>query len=92
MDLSKAALLDSSAVSQLWTTYHQAKGFLSAAIPTVTYEKMVKTGKKYPIFVLPLTRDVVGEAPDGSETESAVEMHLLVSRAPSARSTFWCSR
>lgn len=79
MDLSKAAQLDTSAISQLWTTYHQAKGFLSAAIPTATYEKMVQSGKKYPIFVLPLARDVVGELPDGSETASAIEMYLLVS-------------
>lgn len=81
MDLSKAAQLDTSAISQLWTTYHQAKGFLSAAIPTATYEKMVQSGKKYPIFVLPLARDVVGELPDGTETASAVEMYLLVSSA-----------
>lgn len=79
MDLSKAAQLDTSAISQLWTTYHQAKGFLSAAIPTATYEKMVQSGKQYPIFVLPLARDVAGELPDGSETASAIEMYLLVS-------------
>ncbi|GAA5885847.1 hypothetical protein JCM5296_000163 [Sporobolomyces johnsonii] len=77
MDLSKVSDLTTSALSQLWTTYHQAKGFLSAAIPNETYLRMISSARKYPIFVLPLTRDVVGEAPDGSETDQAVEMHFL---------------
>ncbi|GAA5968416.1 hypothetical protein JCM21900_002665 [Sporobolomyces salmonicolor] len=77
MDLSKVSDLTTSALAQLWTTYHQAKGFLSAAIPTETYLRMISSARKYPLFVLPLTRDVVGEAPDGSETDQAVEMHLL---------------
>ncbi|GAA5965010.1 hypothetical protein JCM3765_004827 [Sporobolomyces pararoseus] len=77
MDLSKVTDLTSSALSQLWTTYHQAKGFLSAAIPTETYLKMISNARKYPLFVVPLQRDVVGEAPDGTQTEQAVEMHVL---------------
>ncbi|GAA5935266.1 Atp11p [Sporobolomyces koalae] len=77
MDLSKVPDLTSSALSQLWTTYHQAKGFLSAAIPTETYLKMISNARKYPIFILPLQRDVVGEAPDGTQTDQAVEMHVL---------------
>lgn len=79
MDLSKVPNLTSSALSQLWTTYHQAKGFLSAAIPTETYLKMISNARKFPLFVLPLQRDVVGEAPDGTQTDQAVEMHVLVS-------------
>ena len=79
MDLSKVTDLTSSALSQLWTTYHQAKGFLSAANPTETYLKMISNARKYPLFVVPLQRDVVGEAPDGTQTEQAVEMHVLVS-------------
>lgn len=78
MDLSKASDLTSTALSQLWTNYHQAKGFLSAAIPTETYLRMVTSARKYPIFVLPLAR--TAELPDG-EAESATEMHLLV-RSP----------
>ncbi|GAA5880104.1 hypothetical protein JCM8547_006191 [Rhodosporidiobolus lusitaniae] len=74
LDLSKATELTTSALSQLWTSYHQAKGFLSAAIPTETYLRMLNSGRKYPIFVLPLTRKA--ELPDGNE-ESATEMHLL---------------
>ncbi|GAA5844067.1 hypothetical protein JCM11251_003013 [Rhodosporidiobolus azoricus] len=74
MDLSKVSDLSASALHQLWTAYHQSKGFLSAAIPTETYLRMVKSARKYPIFVLPLTRKA--ELPEG-EAESATEMHLL---------------
>lgn len=79
MDLSKVTGLTSSALSQLWTTYHQAKGFLSAAIPTETYLKMISNARKYPLFVVPLQRDVIGEAPDGTQTDQAMEMQVLVS-------------
>ena len=91
MDLSKVTDLTSSALSQLWTTYHQAKGFLSAAIPTETYLKMISNARKYPLFVVPLQRDVVGEAPDGTQTEQAVEMHVLVSH-PSETETLSFAR
>ncbi|BGP17005.1 hypothetical protein JCM10213_000360 [Rhodosporidiobolus nylandii] len=74
MDLSKVPDLTSSALQQLWTAYHQSKGFLSAAIPTETYLRMVNSARKYPIFVLPLTRTAEVE---GQEAESATEMHLL---------------
>lgn len=87
MDLGKVATLPRDQVAQLWTTYHQTKGFLSAAIPTETYQLMISNGKKYPMFVLPLAREVAGALPDGQETESAIEMHLLVSAAVSSRGT-----
>ncbi|GAA6048453.1 hypothetical protein JCM3770_003764 [Rhodotorula araucariae] len=73
MDLTKASDLTTSALSQLWTTYHQTKGFLSAAIPLETYLRMLNSARKYPIFVLPLAK--VAELPEGQET--ATEMHLL---------------
>ncbi|GAA5975289.1 hypothetical protein JCM11641_005923 [Rhodosporidiobolus odoratus] len=75
MDLSKVPDLTTSALSKLWTTYHQAKGFLSAAIPTETYLRMINSARRFPIFVLPLTR--TAEMPEGQEAESATEMHLL---------------
>ncbi|GJN91200.1 hypothetical protein Rhopal_004218-T1 [Rhodotorula paludigena] len=75
MDLSKASDLTTSALSQLWTTYHQSKGFLSAAIPMETYLRMINSARKYPIFVLPLAREA--ELPEGQEAEKATEMHLL---------------
>ncbi|GAA6009263.1 hypothetical protein JCM10207_004327 [Rhodosporidiobolus poonsookiae] len=75
MDLSKVPDLDAPALSQVWTTYHQAKGFLSAAIPTETYLRLVNAARKYPMFVLPLTRKA--ELPEGQEAETATEMHLL---------------
>lgn len=76
MDLSKASTLAPAEVATLWTTYHQSKGFLSAAIPTDVYNRMLANGKKYPMFVLPLARDDP-DAPEGEQ--GAVEMHLLVS-------------
>lgn len=72
LDLSKVADLNSQALANLWTAYHQEKGFLSAAIPISTYRTMVETAKKYPMFVLPLARET-------AEQEGAVEMHLTVS-------------
>ncbi|GAA5871253.1 hypothetical protein JCM3774_000890 [Rhodotorula dairenensis] len=75
MDLSKASDLTTHALSQLWTAYHQSKGFLSAAIPLETYLRMLNSARKYPLFVLPLAR--VAELPDGQEAETATEMHLL---------------
>ncbi|GAA5901335.1 hypothetical protein JCM6882_007750 [Rhodosporidiobolus microsporus] len=75
MDLSKVSDLTTSALTQLWTAYHQSKGFLSATIPTETYLRMVNSARKYPIFVLPLTRKA--ELPEGQEAETATEMHLL---------------
>lgn len=80
LDLSKSSTLTTSAISTLWTSYHQSKGFLSAAIPTEIYKSMILMGKKYPLFVLPLARDVIGDVPEGLAKEGgAVEMHLLVS-------------
>lgn len=76
MDLSKASDLTTQALSQLWTAYHQSKGFLSAAVPLETYLRMLNSARKYPLFVLPLAR--VAELPEGQEAESATEMHLLV--------------
>lgn len=78
MDLSKASDLTTPALSQLWTAYHQSKGFLSAAVPMETYLRMINSARKYPLFVLPLAR--VAELPEGQEDASATEMHLLVRR------------
>ncbi|BGP00228.1 Protein ATP11, mitochondrial [Rhodotorula toruloides] len=75
MDLSKASDLTTPALSQLWTAYHQSKGFLSAAVPMETYLRMINSARKYPLFVLPLAR--VAELPEGQEDASATEMHLL---------------
>ena len=42
---------------------------------------MLKVAKQYPLFVLPLARDIVGDLPEGLEkgSKGAVEMHFLVS-------------
>lgn len=41
---------------------------------------MLAVAKKYPLFVLPLARDIVGDLPEGIEkgAKGAVEMHFLV--------------
>ena len=82
LDLSKVATLTTSDISTVWTTYHQSKGFLSAAIPTDIYNRMLKVAQKYPLFVLPLARDIIGDLPEGVEkgAKGAVEMHFLVLR------------
>ena len=74
MDLTKAVDLTTTALSQLWTTYHQTKGFLSAAVPLETYLRMLNSARKFPLFVLPLAK--VAELPEGQA--EATEMHLLV--------------
>ncbi|GAA5924197.1 hypothetical protein JCM3775_005619 [Rhodotorula graminis] len=73
MDLTKAVDLTTTALSQLWTTYHQTKGFLSAAVPLETYLRMLNSARKFPLFVLPLAK--VAELPEGQA--EATEMHLL---------------
>lgn len=80
LDLSKASTLSPPAIAQLWTAYHQGKGLLSAAIPTATYEAMLGVAQRYPLFVLPLARDIVGDVPEGLApgAQGAVEMHFLV--------------
>ncbi|KAM0748730.1 ATP11-domain-containing protein [Meredithblackwellia eburnea MCA 4105] len=75
MDLSKVSDLSSDNLAQLWTGFHQAKGFLSAAIPTETYLRMKAVANKYATFVLPLAREIEGETSE--EKKTAVEMHLL---------------
>lgn len=39
---------------------------------------MISVAKKYPLFVLPLAREIVGDLPEGVDESGAVEMHLLV--------------
>ncbi|KAI5476444.1 hypothetical protein MNV49_007757 [Pseudohyphozyma bogoriensis] len=75
LDLSKVATLNTQTVSALWTTYHQSKSYLSATIPTETYNRMSAVAKKYPMFVLPLAREPPAGSPEGEN--GAVEMHLL---------------
>lgn len=64
----------SEVIHQLWTAYHSTKdshGFLSATIPAPTYSEMMDVAQKYPLFVIPLPRNV------GGETGNAWEFYLL---------------
>ena len=64
MDIRKVLSKDHTReeVSGLWTGYHATRsqgtgrGYLSAAIPQDTYQKMISKATKYPTFVLPLQR------------------------------------
>lgn len=72
MDLQKLEGESAEAISKLWTGYHSIKKKLSAVIPTETYLRLVETAKRYPQFVLPLPRTIVG-AEDGDQAESGVQ-------------------
>jgi len=49
-------------ISALWTAYHASRsggtgrGFVCASIPLPVYEKMMKNGRCYPTFVVPVPR------------------------------------
>lgn len=68
----------SSQVANIWTMYHNSRsagtgrGFLSATIPTATYEQMIGEGSKFPSFILPLHR----MTSDG-QSSSAFEFYFL---------------
>ncbi|PWN51722.1 hypothetical protein IE53DRAFT_392982, partial [Violaceomyces palustris] len=66
LDISKLSDQPASKISELWTGYHTLKNKLSAVIPTETYKELITNAKKYPQFVLPLPRKIVG----GEETEN----------------------
>ncbi|OCF42984.1 ATP synthase mitochondrial F1 complex assembly factor 1 [Kwoniella heveanensis CBS 569] len=64
---------DTNAISQIWTAYHTShptlsNSFLSATLPSTTYESMLSLAKQNPFFVLPLPRL---SGPSGSETAAA---------------------
>ncbi|GJE87872.1 ATP11 domain-containing protein [Phanerochaete sordida] len=66
-------------VELLWRAYHGSRsggtgrGYLCAAIPLETYEKMASVAAKYPSFVIPVPR----EAPEGSEDQRAYEFYFV---------------
>jgi ATP synthase F1 complex assembly factor 1 len=52
---------DEAAIAKIWTTYHSthptlSNSFLSASVPTKTYETMISLAKPNPFFVIPLPR------------------------------------
>lgn len=65
IDVEKLAGESTEKIKEVWTQYHTLKGKLSAVIPADTYGRLVDKARRYPQFVLPLPREVVGgeEAP-----------------------------
>ncbi|KAF5285422.1 hypothetical protein FQA39_LY16676 [Lamprigera yunnana] len=47
---------DASDISKMWSDYHKNKDFISATVPSNTFEDMKKNAKKYPIFLFPIPR------------------------------------
>jgi ATP synthase F1 complex assembly factor 1 len=82
MDLAKIMKTPHTAeqIGVLWMAYHAAKSqlptsksYLSATIPTATYERLLSKVATYPCFILPLPRpDAQGEpAPSATDTSTA---------------------
>ncbi|KAI0638997.1 ATP11-domain-containing protein [Trametes polyzona] len=68
-------------ISVLWRAYHGSRsggtgrGFLCAALPVETYEKMLDVATKYPRFVIPVPRENA-QIEEGSK-EPAYEFYLM---------------
>ncbi|WVF65430.1 hypothetical protein IAT40_000157 [Kwoniella sp. CBS 6097] len=67
---------DTNAISQIWTAYHTAhptlsNSFLSATLPSSTYESMISLAKQNPFFVLPLPRLSDPSSSSASESKEA---------------------
>lgn len=74
---------DAQAIANIWTTYHTthatlANSFLSASLPTPTYESMLQVAKANPFFVLPLPRD----SSDGGDAFEMFYMQWLFHPSP----------
>lgn len=77
LDLSKIhgdAEMTGEKIKELWTGYHSLKGKLSAAIPTETYERLIGVARRYPQFVLPLPRTIVGDENDAEGDVQATNL------------------
>ncbi|EPQ26025.1 uncharacterized protein PFL1_06478 [Pseudozyma flocculosa PF-1] len=69
LDVEKLAKESPDTIGKLWTGYHTLKGKLSAVIPTASYLELTANARKYPQFVLPLPREIIGgeETVEGSD-------------------------
>lgn len=74
-------------ISALWTAYHASRsggtgrGYVCAAIPLETYEKMAFIATKYPTFVFPLPRGppvpVASSSPEAAAEPNAHEFFFM---------------
>jgi len=68
-------------ISSLWTAYHASKskgtgrGFICASVSLDLYNILLATGKKYPAFAVPLSRDTVQD--DSGVAKRAYEFYFL---------------
>ncbi|KAI0666269.1 ATP11-domain-containing protein [Trametes maxima] len=68
-------------ISILWRAYHGSRsggtgrGYLCAALPVETYEKMLDVASKYPRFVIPVPRE--NAEVEGNPNEPAYEFYLM---------------
>ena len=70
-------------IELLWRAYHGSRsggtgrGYLCAAIPVDTYEKMASVASKYPAFVIPVPRDAAQAAEGPAEDQRAYEFYFM---------------
>lgn len=58
-DIMKLNLLEGrpiEEIKEIWLEYHKKKDVIAAAIPTETFDKLMDSAKKYPLFVFPIPR------------------------------------
>jgi len=72
---------DTGAIAKIWTAYHsahptQSSCFLSAHLPTTTYDSMLNLARTNPFFVLPLPRDAASNQ-SGTVKTDEYEMFYL---------------
>jgi ATP synthase F1 complex assembly factor 1 len=84
IDMDKVQSDSAEKISQLWTQYHTLKNKLSAVIPAKQYAEMVAKARRYPQFLLPLPRTIVGSGDENAtanvaqgERKSGFEMQYM---------------
>lgn len=58
-DLMKLDLIEGKPVEeikQIWLEYHKQKDVIAAVIPTSTFDALMASAKKFPIFIFPIPR------------------------------------
>lgn len=58
-DIMKLNLLEGrpiEEIKEIWLEYHKQKDVIAAAIPTETFDKLMDSARKYPLFVFPIPR------------------------------------
>ncbi|OAV88780.1 hypothetical protein PTTG_28915 [Puccinia triticina 1-1 BBBD Race 1] len=80
IDVNKLATESANEIRKLWAAYHLSKSNpprLGAVIPAETYQEMVESAKKFPSFVIPLTKSSTDSADKSTPTNAPFEMQYL---------------